>query len=82
MNKWNAWVTGMGDKLTNPGTPLGKTSVLTSDGVSANGSSNPMNGFSIVEADSLDQAVEILSGCPVLDIGGTLEISEMMKMPG
>ncbi len=80
MAKWQAWATDLGDAMVNTGTPLGKTKVISSDGVSENGSSNPMSGYSIVKADGLEAALELVKNCPLLDIGGTLEVSEMMEM--
>ncbi len=82
MKKWMAWVQECGDAMVNPGTPVGKTKVVTASGVSAEGSVNPMTGFSVVKADNMEGAIELAKGCPVLEIGGTLEVSEMMQMGG
>ncbi len=80
MAKWKAWVGGLGDAVVNPGTPLGKSRIVSSDGVSDDGGSNPLSGFSIVKADSMDAALEIAKGCPFLGIGGTIEVAEVMEM--
>jgi len=40
-----------------------------------------MSGFSIIEADSLEDALSIAQACPFLEIGGSLEVSELMQMP-
>jgi len=40
-----------------------------------------MSGFTIIKADSLDEALSIAKKCPFLDIGGSLEVSELMQMP-
>ena len=40
-----------------------------------------MSGFSIVKADSMAAALSIAQSCPFLEIGGSLEVSEMMEMP-
>ncbi len=80
MAKWKAWVGGLGDAVVNPGTPLGKSRIVSSDGVSDDGGSNPLNGFSIVKADSMDAALEMAKGCPFLGIGGTIEVAEVMEM--
>ena len=80
MAKWKAWVAGLGDAVVNPGTPLGKSRIVSSGGVSDDGGSNPMTGFSVVKADSMDAALEIAKGCPYLDIGGTIEVAEVMQM--
>jgi len=80
MGKWKAWIVGLGDAAVNPGTPLGNTRIVSSTGISDDGGSNPMSGYSIVKADSMDAALEIAKACPFLDIGGTLEVAEVMKM--
>ncbi len=80
MVKWKAWVGGLGDAVVNPGTPLGKSKTVSSGGVSDDGGSNPLLGFSIVKADSMDAALEMAKACPTLEIGGTLEVAEVMEM--
>ncbi len=80
MAKWKAWVGGLGDAAVNPGTPLGKSRIVSSSGVSDDGGSNPMSGFSVVKADSMDAALEMAKECPFLELGGTLEVAEVMKM--
>ncbi len=79
MAKWKAWIGGLGDAVVNPGTPLGKSKIVSSGGVSDDGGSNSLTGFSIVKADSMDAALEMAKECPFLDIG-TLEVAEVMKM--
>lgn len=81
MQEWKHWATGLGSTLVNPGTPVGVTKVLTGDGVSSEPSPHPIMGFSILEADSMDKAIEALRDCPHMKYGGTLEVSEMMEMP-
>lgn len=82
MNAWKKWVANLGEALINPGTPVGKTKVLTKNGVSADPSPHPIMGFSIVEADNMEAALDLLKDCPHLHMmDGTLEISEMMQMP-
>jgi len=36
----------------------------------------------VVRADSKDEALEIAKADPFLEMGGTIQVSEMMKMPG
>ena len=78
--KWQAWVVGLGDAAVNPGTPLGKSRMVSSAGISEDGGPNAMSGFSIVKADSMDAALELALGCPFLETGGTLEVAELMEM--
>ncbi len=69
-----------GDATVNPGTPLAKTRIVSSSGVSEDGGSNSMSGFSVVQADNMDAALEMARVCPFLDTGGTLEVAEMIEM--
>ena len=80
MAKWKAWVDGLGDAVVNSGTPLGESKTVSSAGVSDDGGSNPMSGFSIVTVDSMDAALEMAKKCPFLEFGGTLEVAEVMEM--
>ncbi len=77
--KWNAWLEGLGDSVVNPGTPLGMSKTVSSDGVSDDGGSNPLSGFSIVNAGSMDAALEMAKACPFLEMG-TIEVAEAMEM--
>lgn len=79
MAKWKSWVDGLGDAMVNPGTPLGKSKTVSSTGVSDGGGSNPLAGFSIVKAGSMDAALAIAEGCPYLEYG-TIEVAQAMEM--
>ena len=37
-------------------------------------------GTTIVKVDSIDEAVEIAKGCPILEIGGTVEVRNLIVM--
>jgi len=80
MEKWKAWIGNLGDAMVNPGTPLGMSKTVSSSGVSDDGGANPLSGYSIVMADSMNAALEIAKGCPYLEIDGTIEVAEVMKM--
>jgi hypothetical protein len=80
MAKWKAWIGGLGEAAVNPGTPLGKSRIVSATGVSDDGGPNAMSGFSVVTADSMEAALEIAKQCPFLETGGTLEVAEMMDM--
>ena len=40
-----------------------------------------MSGFTVIEATSMEQALAVAKACPFLEIGGSLEVSELIKMP-
>jgi len=39
-----------------------------------------LGGYSIVKAASLDEAAELAKGCPVLEVGGNVEVREINAM--
>lgn len=79
MERWKAWLGGLGDALVNPGTPLKNSSIVSSDGVSGDCGPDVLTGFTIVKADSIDDALEMAKACPFLEIG-KLQVSEMVQM--
>lgn len=79
MEAWRTWMGGLGDALINPGNPAGKSKTVTASGVTDDGGANPLSGFSIVKADSIEAAIEMAKGSPHLD-GGTIEVAELIEM--
>ena len=79
--KYKEWLSSLGDKAVSPANPFKDTSTVNSDGTVTSGSTTSMSGYTIIEADSMETALEIAKACPFLDIGGSLEVSELMQMP-
>ena len=80
-SKYIEWLTSLGEAVVIPTIPLKDTNTVSPDGTVAEGGSSAMSGFSIVKAESMEAALTIAKDCPFLDIGGSLEVSEMMEMP-
>jgi len=80
MGKWKAWVEGLGENVINPGTPLMDTKIITSSNVQDENDPHAMKGFAIVQAESIETAVEIAQSDPFLDVDGTIRVSQMMEM--
>ena len=80
--KYKEWLSSLGDSAVSPANPLKDTSTVNSDGTVTTGSTTSMSGYTIIEADSMEAALLIAKACPFLDIGGTLEVSELIEMPG
>ena len=76
MDAWNTWMGQLGSSLKdggNPFTPAAKT--IGSDGSVSDGGGSA-SGYSIVTADSLDEAVGKAKGCPVLQGGASITVYE------
>ena len=82
MSKYMEWLSSLGDSVVSPANPFKNTSTVKSDGTVTSGSTTTMSGYTIIKADSMDAALSIAKTCPFLDIGGSLEVSELMDMPG
>ena len=80
--KYKEWLSSLGDSAVSPANPCKNTSTVNSDGTVTTGSTTSMSGYTIIEADSMATALEIAKACPFLDIGGSLEVSELVQMPG
>jgi len=81
MERWKSWIEGLGKSVINPGTPLPVSRIITPTGVEDDNDSNSMNGFAVIEAENIDDAVEIAKSDPFLDMGGKIRVSQMMEMP-
>jgi len=79
--KYKEWLSSLGDLVVSPMNPFKNTSTLNSDGIVTTGSTTTMSGYTIIEAESIEEALEMAKACPFLDIGGSLEVSELMQMP-
>lgn len=79
MAKWNSWFETMGDAVVDGGNPVGPSKTVSAGGVADDGGANPLSGYSIVQADTMDAAVEMAKGCPIMD-HGSVEVAEAMDM--
>ncbi len=77
MEKWNAWNAEHKDFLVDEGTMFGKTKHITKAG--ASDSKNEMTGYSIVQAESYDDAVKTFEGHPYFDFpGSSIDLMECL----
>ncbi len=79
MAAWEAWMNGLGEAIVDPGNPVGMSKTVTGSGVEDNGGSNPLSGYTLVNADSIEAACEMAKGCPIL-VDGTIEVAEAREM--
>ena len=89
MQAWLAWIRELeaNGHLKNPGQPLapagkvvrGKKRIVT-DGPYVE-AKDLVLGFIVIEARDLAQAVELTSGCPMLEGAGSVEVRPVTKSP-
>ena len=78
--KYKEWLLSLGESAVSPANPFKDTVTVNTDGTVTAGSSTSMSGYTIIEAASMDAALEMAKACPFLDIGGSLEVSELVQM--
>lgn len=81
MAAWEAWMGGLGSALVQPGNPVGPSATIAADGTTGPSQGpDTVTGYSIVSAGSLDDALVLAKGCPILTDGGSVEVGEIMPM--
>jgi hypothetical protein len=81
MAAWGAWYEGMGAGIVDGGNPFGASKSLTGNGVNDGPvSSPPATGYTIISAESLDEAVSKVQNHPHLNYGGQVSVYETFKM--
>jgi hypothetical protein len=81
MQAWNDWFDGLGSAVLDAGHPTGASVTVATDGsTTSGGGANPVTGYSIVSADSLEEALVLAKGSPQLASGGTIEVAETLDM--
>jgi hypothetical protein len=87
MQKWGSWIKQLTEKgFSKGGQPLDRAGKIVkgnpktvTDGPFAE-SKDLVGGYLLVEAKDVAHAVELSSGCPILDVGGFVEVRPVMKM--
>jgi len=74
MDAWMTWAQRAGSAVVELGSPL--------QPVGGGGVGDPVGGYSIMQADSLESLQEVLAGHPHTEWGGTIDVLEFLAMPG
>lgn len=78
---WGAWFGSIGDKLVDAGNPFnGGGKVVEKSGTSTI-KKRPATGYTIVKANSMEEAADLAAKCPVLDEpDGAVRVYETLPM--
>ncbi len=76
MEKWKAWMDGMGDAVVNRGAPFGRTMIVNADGASEGGGAS---GYTVLQAEDMDAALALVKPCPHTAFG-SIAVAEAMDM--
>jgi hypothetical protein len=80
MAAWGAWFGGLGAAVIDAGNPFGASATVAGDTSVSEGAPSALTGYSVLSADSLQAAGELVKGCPVLVAGGSVEVYETIPV--
>ena len=82
IDAWMAWAERAGDRLLDLGTPMGNGQALHPDG-SLSPTGPTVAGFSMIQAETLEEAKKLLEGHPHLQWNAacSIEIYEAFPLP-
>ena len=76
--EWQAWFGGLGSALVDVGNAITDYASLGEVG----GSDSRMIAYSVVAAEDLDSALALAKDCPVMRVGGGVEVGPVMEAAG
>jgi hypothetical protein len=76
--EWQSWFAGLGSALVDVGHAVTDYASLGEIG----GSDSRMVAYSVVSAQDMDSALALAKGCPVLRVGGGVEVGPVMEAAG
>jgi hypothetical protein len=84
MAAWGAWYDKLGGALVDAGNPFTQMAKsISSDGKVSDGPAGTMaSGYTIIKADSLDEAAALARGNPVLQGGAQITVFETFNVMG
>jgi hypothetical protein len=78
MKPWQDWMGSQGNRLEATGNVVKPNNMIT------NGPyieiKEAIGGYTIIKANSLEEATEISKGCPILQVGGSVEVRAIIPM--
>ena len=81
MAAWGAWYGGMGEAIVDGGNPFGASKHVSADGVADGPVSSPAaTGYTVIAAESLDEAVSKVADHPHIKHGGQVSVYETFQM--
>jgi hypothetical protein len=80
MKAWDAWFTKLGPAVADQGNPFTPSVKKIASSGSVSDAKPAASGYSILEADSLDQATTLAKGCPVLHGGADITVFETFEV--
>lgn len=78
--EYKKWLESLGKSIISPMNPFKNTHTIAPDGTVINKSTTKMSGFTIIETETIEKAIEYTKSCPFLNINGHIEVSKLVEM--
>jgi hypothetical protein len=75
MEAWGAWFGSLGAAVVDGGAPFGASAA-----VGGGATRTALTGYSVLDAETLDAAVRMAGGCPIIADGGTIDVYEAIDV--
>jgi hypothetical protein len=76
--EWRAWFGGLGSALADVGNAVTDYASIGEVG----GGGSRMVAYSVVSAEDMDSALALAKDCPVMRVGGGVEVGPVMEVAG
>ncbi len=80
MEAWGAWFGQLGSAVVDGGNPTSISKSVSAYGAVSDGAPSGITGYSVVAAESIDAAVAMAKGCPILAAGGSVDVYETFNV--
>lgn len=76
MEEFRQWFGQLGQRLVDPGNPVWGSATIQDGEVIQGGGANPISGYTVIDVDDMDTAIELAKQSPVARGGRTVEVVE------
>jgi hypothetical protein len=80
MEAWTHWFQIIASAVVDGDNPVARAWTIQADGTVEGGGANPVTGYSVIAAESMDGALALARGCPIIAAGGTVELCETFNI--
>ena len=79
IERWQGRFDRIDPEIVDPANPVGAARTVSTEGVGDIEGDKPLSGYTIIHAESIDQAVELAKACPIIS-GGSIEVAEINEV--
>ena len=78
--KWGEWYGQLGSNAVDMGAPFSASKSVDPSGETTDTAVSQLSGYSVISAESIEGALAAAKMCPILGIGGSVDVYETVSM--